>query len=214
MKKLLILLLGLMMCLCLTACGTKQENDSVSDEPVQENAQEEETQETVYEIVTYGNDNCGYVTLDIYPDILRGVSNTDDMVDILSANTWAARITLELLSFTKEDPDFDYAADYLHGSYFNAYNGPDKIYSEEQECEVTLDGERAWKVTAERQSYKEEYDKISCVGYVTVNANGDYVQISVEAPKDGKDKNGNFYPPTIDELADLVERTFRKTNSN
>jgi len=212
-KKLLALLLGVLLCVSLTACGTKNEDPVQEEKPVEENT-EEKAEEKVYEIITYGNDDCGYLTLDIYPDILRGVSNGSDMVDILADNTWAARITIETLSFSKENPDFEYAADFLHRSYFNAYNGGDKIYSEEAESETVLDGERAWKVTAERKSTTEEFDIISCIGYVTTNPNGDFVSIKVEAPKDGKDKDGNFYPPTIDELADLVERTYSKTNNN
>ena len=53
------------------------------------------------------------------------------------------------------------------------------------------------------------FDKIYCIGYVTTSADGGYVQISIDSPNsDSVDIETSL--PSVEKLADLVERTYRK----
>ena len=214
MKKLLVFILVSAMLISFAACGSSGGKDP---EPAKPSGSEQGGQSPSgqggggqkAETVVYGNDDCGYITIDIYQGVLKGSGNDRDLVDITAwEGDLLASVRIDLLSFSKEDPDFAYAADYLRSMYFRAYNGPDKKYSGETEYEVTLDGQQALKITAETVTSKGV--KKYCAGYVTATANGGYVHISVETPRDDAEGIGTSLP-TIGELMDLVERTYSRT---
>ena len=213
MKKLLSLVLALILCLSLVACGNGKGNDDQTSNDAASGSESESaapsgTDDKKAEPVVYGNEYCGYVTIE--DGIIRGAANGDDRVAMNTRDGDAvAQIWIETLSFSKEDPDFAYASDFLHGSYYRAYNGPDKIYSNEAEYEITLDGSPALKITAEKEYSKGSFDKMYCVGYVTTNASGGYVEITVRSPySESSDIETTL--PSVEKLAELVEKTYRK----
>lgn len=60
----------------------------------------------------------------------------------------------------------------------------------------------------------EEYDAMTVAGYITNNAAGNWVMITITTGKDSTKKTGEYNPPHLNELMEMVEKTFSKTKGN
>lgn len=193
--------------LSLAACGTKQEDAQEHNEPEesQETAQSTPAEE---ESILFGNDSLGWLDLGAWNDIVRGTENSADIMQVIARGKEGGLIQAETLNFS-EERDYAYVCDYLRSRYTrDSFSG--KEYQNKEEWELTLDGMPALKIYGEREDTKTEGKIVSCVGYITNNAAGDWIIYQLTAPKDWKDADGNDYRPTIQDLCDIVEKTFRR----
>ena len=209
MKKALLLLLSLTLCLSLSACSTADKNPA-PNKPDVDTPEEQPGTDKPQEDVLCGNDQCGYITINMYHNVLRAGTNGNGLCQIYVKDS-RTLIQWEIINFSKENPDFDFAADYLRTEFFKGYNGDEKIYSNEVETEITLDGSRALRIVAEKKDSKGEYAAMSVAGYVTNNAAGGWVRITITTGKDGVKLDGTHTPPVLSELMEMVEKTFSKT---
>lgn len=214
MKRLLVIMMALFMVLSLAGCGSNTENSgSVSDRQEKETQQNESSSDVQSpaeeESVIFGNDTLGWLDLGAYKDYVRGTGNEADIMQVIARGSEGGLIQAETLTFSNE-PDYAYVCDYLR-SYYSRDTFTGKDYENKDEWEITLDGMPALKVYGERDDSRHEGGVLSCVGYITQNAAGDYIIYKLSAPKDLMDENGEVYRPTIQDLCDIVETTFRRT---
>ena len=211
MKKALLLLLSLTICLCLSACGSSDNQPAPRKPEVDTPEVQPATEPEPTEDIIHGNDECGYITINMYHNILKPGTNGSGIVQIF-ANNSRTYIQWEILTFSNENPDFDYAADFLRSMFYDATDRDDsKLYSNIVESEITMDGSRSLKMTGEKKDSKGDYDAMTVAGYITNNAAGGWVMITITTGKDSTKKDGEYNPPHLNELMEMVEKTFSKT---
>ncbi|MBQ3376104.1 MAG: hypothetical protein IJG49_06805 [Erysipelotrichaceae bacterium] len=150
----------------------------------------------------------------MYHNILKAGTNGSGIVQIYATNS-RTLIQWEILTFTEGDVDFAFAADFLRGTFHDSVdNDGSAMYSNIVESEITLDGSRSLKITAEKKDKKDEYDAMTVAGYITNNAAGNWVMITITTGKDSTKKTGEYNPPHLNELMEMVEKTFSKTKGN
>ena len=209
MKRAWMYLLAGSMVLSLAACGTKQESTPESGEPAPTEETVQNQPESATESILFGNDTLGWLDLGAYKGIVKGGTNESSLMQVIAVGKEGGLIQAETLTFSNE-PDFDYACDYLRSLYsHDSFTGKD--YENKDEREITLDGMPALRVYGEREDTRNEGRILSCAGYITQNAAGDYIIYKLTAPKDLKDENGDVYRPTIEDLCSIVETTFRRS---
>lgn len=212
MKKTLLLILSLTMCICLSACGSSN-NKAQPQKPAIDNPEVQHGTEPAKDVIQ-GNDECGYITINMYHNVLRAGTNGSGIVQIYATDS-RTLIQWEILKFTEENPDFAFAADYLRSLFHAATdNDGSNTYSNIVESEITLGGSHSLKITGEKKDKKGEYDAMTVAGYITNNAAGGWVMITITTGKDSTKKNGEFNPPRLNELMEMVEKTFSKTKGN
>ena len=85
----------------------------------------------------------------------------------------------------------------------------EKSYSH---ADLELDGAPAYKVSYETEDLWGRCEMLSTVSYVTTNPVGEYVRINIYAPKEGHlDKDGNPFRPGIEDLINIIETTYTRT---
>lgn len=212
MKRTLLIILSLTMCICLSACGSS-DNKPEPQKPAIDTPEEKPGTEPEKDVIQ-GNDECGYITINMYHNILKAGTNGSGIVQIYATNS-RTLIQWEILTFTEGDVDFAFAADFLRGTFHDSVdNDGSAKYSNIVESEITLDGSRSLKITAEKKDKKDEYDAMTVAGYITNNAAGNWVMITITTGKDSTKKTGEYNPPHLNELMEMVEKTFSKTKGN
>ena len=103
MKKALLLILSLTMCFCLSACGSS--NNKTQPQKPNIDVPEEKPGTQTAENVIQGNDECGYITINMYHNVLRAGTNGSGVVQIYATDS-RSLIQWEILKFTEENPDF------------------------------------------------------------------------------------------------------------
>ena len=128
----------------------------------------------------------------MYHNILKAGTNGSGIVQIYATNS-RTLIQWEILTFTEGDVDFAFAADFLRGTFHDSVdNDGSAMYSNIVESEITLDGSRSLKITAEKKDKKDEYDAMTVAGYITNNAAGNWVMITITTGKDSTKKRVNI----------------------
>lgn len=211
MKKVMLLILSLTMCLCLSACASPDSTPEPQKPDTDTPEVKPNTEPEPAENIVHGNDECGYITINMYHDILKPGTNGNGIVQIFASNS-RTLIQWEILKFTEGNVDFDFAADYLRSMFYKATDmDGSNTYSNTAESELTMGGSRSLKITGEKKDKKDDYDAMTVAGYVTNNAAGDWVMITITTGKNSTKKNGEYTPPTLNELMEMVETTFSKT---